>query len=346
MRLSSPYLCPTPSAVLVFCMICCLLPGAQASAMGPRPDELPRFEGDTDSTVFESYSSAKDGQLLSYTLVAQFSGCPDQAEFSLNVDAKLPVVMLPGVEQLERDDTCLRIEEIFRGEETNTVQGRLGGCERGGLTATIPLDCPEGCSPPTIQIEHDCAHADVWVAGQPEIMDSRTAPRELGWIEGPHHTLVGFHFSALQAGPFQIRFSRDADPELEVVAVHFISDPEAAHTARVESLGADGNLYSTVVHAPGEYEMLVLLSSEDPLDRIEGQLIPPTPVVPTAVETDYAAATRQDNAEIQADGSFSFIVDHCAGAWGRRNGLCPEKIRTLTAESAKPSLASHGFGDR
>ncbi|MGE4293903.1 MAG: hypothetical protein AB7E32_17050 [Desulfovibrio sp.] len=325
----SPYACPTPTPGLGLCLGLCLglLLAAQASAMGPRPDELPRFAGDTHQTVYEHYSSAQDGRLLSYTLVAQFSGCPDQAGFDLEVDGDRPVVLLPGVEQVDRGETCLHIAEIRRGEDTGTLHGRLAGCERGDLTATIPVDCPEGCSPPEILLRHDCAYAETWVAGQPEIMDNRTAPRELGWIDGPRQTLAGFHFLALKPGTFQIIFSRDQDADLEVLAVHFVSNPEDEHTARIESLGAEENVYSAVVYTPGEYELLVLLASEDPLEHVEGRVVPATPVAPTAVRTDYAAATVPEEARTGNDGFFSFAVDQCAGAWARRHGLCPPELR-------------------
>jgi hypothetical protein len=335
MRSPSPYP-PHPAPRLGYCLGLCLgllLATAQASAMGPRPDELPRFAGDLQSTVYEGYSSAGEGKLLSYTLVVQFSGCPDRADFDLELDADRPVALLPGVEQLDRDETCLRITDIFRDKDAETLRGRLGGCERGGLAATIPVDCPEGCSPPEILLRHGCAHAETWIAGQPQIMDNRTAPRNLGWIGGPQHTLVGFHFSDLRPGPLQIAFSRDQDADLEVIAVNFISDPEAEHTARVESLGAEDNVYSAVVHAPGEYEMLLLLASGEPLDRVEGRVSPATPLAPARAATDYAAASVARDARTDGDGTFSFAVDNCAGAWARRNGLCPERPEDM--EKAK-----------
>jgi hypothetical protein len=329
---------PPPLLALALCLGCCLLHAAPALAMGPRPDALPRFQGDTHQTIYEAYSTAEKGRLQAYTLVAQFAGCPDQARFSLKVDADQDAVMLPGVEQLDRDETCLRLSDIRRGRDTALLRGVLGGCDQAGLTATVPIDCPDGCTPPEIELEHDCAYAEAWVAGQPGIMDSHPGPRGLGWMDGPRHTLAGFHFSDLRPGPLQIVFSRKQDRELEVIAVHFVSDPEAEHTARVESLGAQNNVYSAMVHAPGEYELLILLSGGEDLEQVDGRVIPATPLRPVELETDYAAATLSRNAVLGEDGWFEFAVDNCAGQWSRRHGLCPPRPQDLPAAENPPAL--------
>lgn len=299
-----------------------LLPAAPALGMGPRPDALPRFAGDPRSTVYESYSTAREGRLTSYTLVLQFAGCPGGATFELELDADRPALFLPDAEQLDRDETCQRLTDLARGKTGEVLRGAIGGCERGGLAFTAPVDCPEGCSPPEFRLTHDCARGEVWVAGQPEIMDGEPAPRELGWIGGARHTLAGFRFSALRPGPLRIELDTDQDPELKVLAVHFVSDPEAGHTARVESLGAEGSVYSAMVHTPGEYELILLLGGEEPLTRVAGRVVPATPLAPAPLDSDYAAACVPEGAVTGPDGAFSFAVDDCAGAWGRRNGLC------------------------
>lgn len=338
--------CPAlvPALMLGFCLGYCLLMAAPASGMGPRPDELPRFAGDTHQTVYEAYSTAEQGRLLAYTVVVQFAGCPDQAGFVFDLEAEQDAVLLPGVEQLGRDETCMRLDGLERGRDMTRLRGRLGGCERGGLTATIPVDCPEGCSPPTLELRHDCAHAEVWIAGQPEIMDGHSAPRGLGWLDAPRHTMVGFHFSDLRPGPLQLVFSRNEDAELHVAAVHFVSDPEAEHTARVESLGAAENVYSAMVHAPGEYELLILLSGEEDLSEVAGQVIPAAPLRAVPVETDYAAATQPAGSRVDRDGRFVFPVDNCAGAWGRRNGLCPDPSTNGGTAAQTPPRSNDASG--